>query len=301
VQAADWQPAKGPLMTRWAKDVSPERVHPEYPRPQLAREVDESERTVGLHAIVGQASSLPKVGRPDPRPLSDRSALSGVMKRVSPTDKLWYRRTFKAPDLKDGRSLLLHFGAVDWDCEVFINGKIVGDHIGGYDPFTIEITDALGKSKAEQELVVSVTDPSDANWQPRGKQVREPKGIWYTPTTGIWQTVWLEEVPTFYISELRVIPDVDAGAVRVKVEWPPRRGLGGSVQLDAIVSDGDREVTRATAKDFEVTIPLQKPKLWSPDSPFLYQLEVRFMGDTVRSYFGMRNIALGKDDRASRG
>src|SRR5262245_48751549 len=178
LSAADWQPAKGPLMTRWAKEVSPEKVHPEYPRPQLVRE-----NWLNLNGLWDYAVAATDAKPGDKWdgqilvPFPIESALSGVMKRVAPAQNLWYRRTFQTPDLKDGRRLLLHFGAVDWHCEVSVSGKKVGDHTGGYDPFSFDVTDALDKSKSEQELIVSVAEPADANWQPRGKQVKKPHGI----------------------------------------------------------------------------------------------------------------------------
>jgi beta-galactosidase/beta-glucuronidase len=208
-------------MTRWAKDVSPQRVHPEYPRPQMVRE--QWTNLNGLWDYAVRPIPRGEVKQPDTWdgqilvPFPIESALSGVMKRVAPSENLWYRRTFKAPALSDGGRLLLHFGAVDWQCSVSVNGKHVGNHTGGYDPFSFDITDALAKDKPEQELIVMVSDLSDANWQPRGKQVQNPRGIWYTPTTGIWQTVWMEAVPKIYIDKLWITPDVDKGEVRVIV------------------------------------------------------------------------------------
>jgi hypothetical protein len=310
--AADWHPAAGPLMTRWAKDVSPTNVHPEYPRPQLVREKWTNLNGLWDYAVVGQASSLPNkpeaLARDIPAkwdgqilvPFPIESALSGVMKRVTPTDRLWYHRTFKSPDLKDGRRLLLHFGAVDWQCEVSVNGKKVGDHTGGYDPFTFDITEALDKSKSEQELIVSVADPADANWQPRGKQVQNPRGIWYTPTTGIWQTVWLEEVPNVAIESLAIVPDLDAGSVWVTVKYAGGRNASATTVR---VLDGNREVAAATIVGVQkMAIKLPNAKLWSPDAPFLYKLEFNAVCqgaecDKVTSYFAMRKISLGKDDQ----
>lgn len=145
-------------------------------------------------------------------PFPVESALSGVMKRVPDNGKLWYRRSFSTPEMpKDGR-LLLHFGASDWETVVSVNGKTVGMHRGGYDPFSFDITDAL-KPNSEQELVVEVSDPTDGSFQPRGKQIRKPHGIWYTPTTGIWQTVWLEPVPSTYINAIKIVPDLDRESV----------------------------------------------------------------------------------------
>ncbi len=310
VFAADWQPAKGPLMTRWAKDVSPDKVHSEYPRPLMVRRQWTNLNGLWDYAVVGQAS-----GRPDKWdgqilvPFPIESALSGVMKRVTPTDKLWYRRTFKSPDLKDGRRLLLHFGAVDWQCEAFVNGKSVGTHTGGYDPFTFDVTDALTKDKPEQELVVVASDPADANWQPRGKQVQEPKGIWYTPTTGIWQTVWLEEVPAEHIASLQLTPDVDASRLRIVVNSAAKdvkatayillRGAGSTFTgpphtLDAIAAKASGPA------NIEFVLPVEEPRLWSPDDPHLYELHVVLHSgdkvvDGVNSYFAMRKISLGKD------
>lgn len=297
--AADWQPAAGPLMTRWAKDVSPTNVHPEYPRPQMVRE-----KWTNLNGLWDYAVRPAAEKQPDKWdgqilvPFPIESALSGVMKRVATTDGLWYHRTFKSPDLKDGRRLLLHFGAVDWHCDVSVNGKKVGEHTGGYDPFTFDVTDALDKAKSEQELVVSVADPSDANWQPRGKQVREPKGIWYTPTTGIWQTVWLEEVPQSYIDHLTIRADVDRGDVEITVH-----SVGPGKEVLVGVVDGGTFVTTMTKRPANepIRIPVRNPKLWSPDSPTLYEVQARLfdgttLADSATSYVAFRKISLGKDE-----
>jgi beta-galactosidase/beta-glucuronidase len=317
LSAADWQPAAGPLMTRWAKDVSPEKVHPEYPRPQLVRGNWTNLNGLWDYAVVphqpdAQARDSAAFTDSIPQkwdgqilvPFPIESALSGVMKRVAPTDKLWYRRTFNAPDLKDGRRLLLHFGAVDWRCEVSVNGQKVGEHTGGYDPFTFDITDALDKSKSEQELIVSVGDPADANWQPRGKQVQQPKGIWYTPTTGIWQTVWLEEVPATYIERVVITPDIDKSQINVHVELA---GLEKNIETIPkkrlfIRMEGQQFIAPLTLVDFP-SIPVRNPKLWSPDSPTTYSIDVQIGGsgnspdDKISTYFAMRKISLGKDEQ----
>jgi hypothetical protein len=246
-------------------------------------------------------------------PFPIESALSGVMQRVGTDDKLWYRRTFAAPNLKNGSRLLLHFGAVDWQCEAFVNGKSVGKHTGGYDPFSFDITAALDGGKDEQELVVAVSDPTDANWQPRGKQVANPKGIWYTPTTGIWQTVWLEEVPAAYIRGLKVTPDVESNTVTIAAD------VFGATETDIIIvnanlkrEDGKLEMAAGGPtgpnRSFRLRLPEQaKDKLWSPDTPILWDLTVSLerrkpekgdeqeVIDQVTSYFAMRKISLGKD------
>ena len=194
-QAETWKPASGPLMTQWAKDVSPERAHPEYPRPQMVRNDWLSLNGLWDYAIEPEATAAPqgyqgKILVPFPV----ESALSGVMKRVTDKQRLWYRRSFQVPESWKAGRVLLHFQAVDWEATVKLNDKPLGVHRGGYDAFTLDVTDAL-KPSGNQELVVCVFDPTSKGSQPRGKQVDKPGGIMYTPTTGIWQTVWLEPVP----------------------------------------------------------------------------------------------------------
>src|SRR5262245_39713596 len=209
ISAAEWKPAEGPLMTRWAKDVSPKNAHPEYPRPQMVRKDWQNLNGLWDYAVTAKEASRP--GKWDGQilvPFPIESALSGVMKRVYETNRLWYRRTFEVPKAWKGKNVLLHFGAADWEATVWVNGKELGAHRGGYDGFGFDITDAL-KPKGEQEIVVAVWDPSDGGPQPRGKQVRNPHGIWYTPTSGIWQTVWMEPVAATHVKNLKITPNVD--------------------------------------------------------------------------------------------
>ena len=193
--------------------------------------------------------------------------------------------------LAQGSRLLLHFGAVDWDTKVVVNGKPVGSHTGGYDPFTFDITDALNPS-GDQVIVVNVTDPTDRGTQPRGKQVLEPKSIWYTAVTGIWQTVWLEPVPAAYISGLELVPDATTGSVTVRVV--PSSAGAGTARVSAL--DGTRVVAEASgAAGAPLVLRIPHAKLWSPESPFLYDLRVRLGRDEVRSYVGIRTIAVARD------
>ncbi|HTU92654.1 MAG TPA: glycoside hydrolase family 2 TIM barrel-domain containing protein [Gemmataceae bacterium] len=296
--AAEWQPAKGPLMTRWAKDVKADKPHPEYPRPQMQRQ-----RWLNLNGLWQLAFAKKDEAVPVGKELAERilvpfpveSALSGVMKHA---DRLWYRRLFAVPKEWKDQRLLLHFGAVDWEARVWVNGKEIGSHRGGYDAFTFDITDAL-KKDGEQELVVGVWDPTDATTQPRGKQVRKPGGIFYTPTTGIWQTVWIEPVPSGYITHLTIVPDVDKNEVRIHVGGDDTTKNG---KIWAKVLDSEKEIGSTygfrTAPDLIVKIP--DAKRWSPESPFLYTLKVGADGSTndgVQSYFGMRKISVGRDDK----
>jgi hypothetical protein len=299
--AADWTPAKGPLTTRWAKDVDPAKVHPEYPRPQLVRK-----DWLNLNGVWQLAFAKPDETAPVGKDLPERilvpfpveSALSGVMKRA---DRLWYRRTFTVPKEWAGQRVLLHFGAVDWEATVHVNGQNLGTHRGGYDGFSFDITPAL-KTTPEQELIVGVWDPSDAGTQPRGKQVRKPGGIWYTPTTGIWQTVWLEPVPEAHITGLKIVPDLDNNKVRVTVM---AAGAAEKDRVTIMVMEGDKSVAvRGGNRVGEVVeAEFADVKPWSPESPFLYGLRVQLRHkndtefDTVQSYFGMRKVAVGKDDK----
>src|SRR6188768_1639911 len=188
---AQWKPAAGPLMTRWAKDVSPDNVLPEYPRPQMRRGQWLNLNGLWDYAIVDRNSDIvPVPAMYDGKilvPFPIESALSGVMKKFGDYNKLWYHRTFEVPADWPRVRTLLHFGAVDWQTMVLVNGKHVGSHRGGYDEFTFDITDAL-KPSGLQTLQVEVWDPTDTGTQPRGKQVNRPSGIWYTSVTGIWQT-----------------------------------------------------------------------------------------------------------------
>ena len=297
---AQWELARGPMATKWAKEVSPRNVHPEYPRPQMVRGQWQNLNGLWEYAIRPQREEAPEGF--DGRilvPFAAESALSGVMKKVGEENRLWYRRAVEVAKPGDGKRLLLHFGAVDWHAVVSVNGRKVGEHKGGYDPFTFDITDALNDG-AVQELVVAVWDPTDSGTQPRGKQVKEPKGIWYTSVTGIWRTVWLETVAAASIERLEPVPDIDAGVLRLSISG---RGTGESdvIRAEAAV-DGKTVATSEGPIGRKLELKIPDAKLWSPDSPFLYDLTVTLKRggksvDRVQSYFGMRKISIGKDAR----
>jgi beta-galactosidase/beta-glucuronidase len=283
--AADWQPAAGPLKTRWTKDVSPTNALPEYPRPQMVRK--DWLNLNGLWDIKLGDGTESKILVP----FAIQSALSGVMKHA---DRMTYRRSFEIPKGWSGQQVLLHFGAVDWESTVFLNGKKLGVHRGGYDAFSFNITDAL-KGEGAQEITVEVFDPTDLGGQPRGKQKLKPGSIMYTATTGIWQTVWLEPVAPAHIESLKIVPDVDESCLRLTVF--------GSGSVEAVASDNGKDIAQVTGQaGSELKLSIPNPKLWSPDSPHLYDLRVSLKSgdktvDSVTSYFGMRKIALGKDDK----
>jgi len=294
-----WSPIEGNIVTRWAKDVSPDNAWPEYPRPMLVRDDWQNLNGLWQYAICPRDAARPEQFEGEILvPFCAESALSGVKRPVGADNRLWYRRTFTVPEAWSGRRVLLHFDAVDWEAEVWVNGTSIGSHRGGYDPFSFDVTDALRESP-EQEVVVAVWDPTDQGTQPRGKQVNQPRGIWYTAVTGIWQTVWLEPVPDASIARVTTVPDLEAGAMRLTVEGRGTRA-GDAIRAEAL--DGDRVVATATGPvGATLDLAIEDPKLWSPDSPFLYDLRVALVRggsavDEVKSYFGMREIALGKDD-----
>ena len=194
-EVPEWNPVFGKIMTRWASEVRPETVHREYPRPQMERA-----EWLNLNGLWEYA--IRPAGEPEPEafdghilvPFPAESALSGVRKPVGKENRLWYRRTFRIPKTWKKKRVLINFEAVDWETRVLVNGEEAGSHKGGYDPFFFDITDHL-KRRGDQEIVLSVWDPVNEGTQPRGKQVGNPRGIWYTSVTGIWATVWLEPVP----------------------------------------------------------------------------------------------------------
>src|SRR6266581_3450511 len=310
--SGDWQPAKGPLMTRWAKDVSPRNAHAEYPRPQMVRKDWENLNGLWDYAIrprdEGQPSTFDgKILVPFPV----ESALSGVMKPVGDANRLWYRRTFAVPKSWVKERVLLHFGGVDWETTVWVNGKQLGTHRGGYDGFSFDVTTALMSSE-EQEIVVAVFDPTDAGPQPRGKQVRKPTGIWYTPTSGIWQTVWLEQVGADSIESIKIIPDIDQGQIKIEAGVVCQGIAEGPSRLRVEVLDGNKTIgtveepanlaVKQMSTRVRVHVAVPNAKLWSPDSPFLYALNLTLLDgrkrvDQVESYFGMRKIAMARDDK----
>ncbi len=296
-QAGGWKPVEGKLLSRFARDVSPANPLPDYPRPQLVRADWISLNGLWQYAIRPKGAEGPGAAYDGSIlvPFAPESSLSGVGKPVGPDNRLWYRRAFRVPPAWAGKRVWLRFDAVDWDATVIVNGKKVGSHTGGYDPFAFDITDALTRG-GDQELAVSVWDPSDAGPQPRGKQVLNPRGIWYTPTTGIWQTVWLEPLPAQAIERLKLTPDADAGTITVDARLTAP-GEGYTVRASAIaagqaVASADGPAT----SPLRLTIP--KPHLWAPGDPFLYDLKVTLVRDgaavdEAASYFGLRKISIG--------
>lgn len=295
---AQWKPVEGRIRTQWSEQVNPDNVLPEYPRPIMERTEWKNLNGLWDYAIIEKGKHTPSVF--DGKilvPFAVESSLSGVAKTVGAEKELVYRRSFEVPSSWKGKKVLLHFGAVDWKTDVWVNDVKVGSHTGGFTPFSFDITEALqGKNNT---LLVKVWDPTDKGYQPRGKQVSRPEGIWYTPVTGIWQTVWLEPVSESYIQDLRITPDIDNSLLSLKalVKDATSKDL-----VEVKVFDGQQLVAQGKSINGEcvqVAMP-ENAKLWSPESPFLYTLKVSLkqngkLVDEVSSYAAMRKYSSKRD------
>ena len=295
---AQWKPVEGRISTQWSEQVNPDNVLPEYPRPIMERTEWKNLNGLWDYAIIEKGKHTPSVF--DGKilvPFAVESSLSGVAKTVGAEKELVYRRSFDVPSSWKGKKVLLHFGAVDWKTDVWVNDVKVGSHTGGFTPFSFDITEALqGKNNT---LMVKVWDPTDKGYQPRGKQVSRPEGIWYTPVTGIWQTVWLEPVSESYIQDLRITPDIDNSLLSLKalVKDATSKDL-----VEVKVFDGQQLVAQGKSINGEcvqVVMP-ENAKLWSPESPFLYTLKVSLkqggkLVDEVSSYAAMRKYSSKRD------
>ena len=303
-QDNSWKIVPGRITTAWADSVNPANVLPEYPRPQMQR--NDWTNLNGLW----QYAALPKTNDENiPSsfqgnilvPFAIESALSGVGKTVGKDSILWYQRNISVPEKRKNKRVLLHFGAVDWRSDIFVNGTKAGTHEGGYDPFTIDITSALKKG-ARQQLSVRVWDPTDEGPQPHGKQVVKPDGIWYTAVTGIWQTVWLEIVPETYITATRQTPDLAQNNISVSASV---ENLQENDQLTISAWKGSEKIAEKTGADTSVTLEIANPESWSPNHPFLYDLKVAVVRkgkvvDEIKSYFAMRKISIAPDSKGIR-
>jgi len=293
---AQWKPAGDKIKTSWGEQLDPKNVLPEYPRPIMERSDWKNLNGLWKYAITQKGNPAPAAYQGDILvPFAVESSLSGVGKMINEKEELWYQRTFDVPSAWRGKQILLHFGAVDWKAEVWVNDVKVGEHTGGFTPFYFDITSVL--NKGNNDLVVKVWDPSDRGEQPRGKQIANPHGIWYTPVTGIWQTVWLEPVATQYITNLKTTPDIDNNSVKVEVA----ANTTSADKVEVKVFDGKNLVAKGAALN-GVPVELAMPtnaKLWSPDSPFLYNMEVTLYKDgkaidQVKSYTAMRKYSIRK-------
>ncbi len=294
---AQWRPIEGRIMTEWAEQVTPENVLPEYPRPQMVRSQWQNLNGLWDYAITSLGTTPDKYDGQILVPFAIESALSGVGKQVGEHNELWYQRKFTTPAAWSKQHVLLNFGAVDWQADVWVNGIKVGSHKGGYSPFSMDITAVLNK-RGENTLTVKVWDPTTKGEQPRGKQHDNPSGIWYTPVTGIWQTVWLEPVAESHIESVKIVPDLDNQSFSIATQVV---GCRGDEIVEAEIFDGEKPVAKVCGLvHTSLCAKIAEPKLWSPETPFLYDVKITLTRgdksiDKVESYTAMRKFSIGKD------
>ncbi|MCL1888601.1 MAG: beta-galactosidase [Kiritimatiellaeota bacterium] len=301
-----WAPAGDLIKTPWAAHVSPENPLPEYPRPRLTRPDWQNLNGLWDYAIAPKGAALPATFDGQILvPFPVESSLSGVQREVGPDNELWYQRQFAIPATAAwrGKNILLHFGAVDWRADVFVNGAPVGSHTGGFAPFSFDITRHLAPS-GPNTLTVRVWDPTDASDNPVGKQTRAPKGIWYTAVTGIWQTVWLEPTPKNHIKDIQTTADIDAGALAVTVSTTAPAAAAGEAVVEVELLDNNKSLASARgAPGAPLELLIKNPVLWEPSNPKLYDLRARLSGDggggappdEARSYAAFRAISRRRD------
>lgn len=292
-----WKPAGDKIMTEWGENIDPNNVLPEYPRPQLVRGEWINLNGLWDYAIKPANEEMPEIF--DGKilvPFAVESALSGVGKSVGVDDALWYSREFKLPKEWKNSRIRLNFGAVDWKAEVYVDDKFVGEHKGGYAPFAFDITDSLSKKKTHK-LVVKVTDGTDSAFQPRGKQVANPNSIWYTAVTGIWQTVWMEPVNEVVVESYSAKADIEKSILNVRAI-----ARGAKVGDDCLIELIENGEVISSANGADVILNVENPKLWSPDSPYLYDLRITISRngeilDQVMGYAAMREISVVVDKK----
>ena len=299
VQAQNWKAVEGKIMSQWAKKVNPENVWQEYPRPQFERAQWKNLNGLWDYAILKTNQIQPKRFQGKILvPFSFESSLSGVGKNIHPEDKMWYKRNFTLSENWKEKDVILHFEAVDYKCAVWVNDILVGTHKGGFDRFSFNITPYL-KSKGQQKIVLAVEDATNFSSQPRGKQQINSSGIYYTPVSGIWQTVWLEAVSSeAYINQVKTTTDIDNSTVRLIPISNVTLIDGYQVAIDVFFDD--KKVTSGiTQPNTPVELKIDNAQLWSPDHPHLYDVKMHLVNpsgmviDRVESYFGMRKISLG--------
>ena len=296
---AQWKPAGDKIKTSWAEKIDVNHVLPEYPRPLMVRQNWSNLNGLCSYAIRPVGETCPaKFDGYILVPFAVESALSGVQKELKDNQELWYTRMFKVPANWIGQKVLLHFGAVDWKADVWVNDVKIGQHTGGFTAFSFDITAAL--TGGENKLVVKVWDPTSNGEQPRGKQAYNPGGIFYTPVSGIWQTVWLEPVAEHFIASVKTTPDIDKSSISVDVA--ANAAIAGDL-VEVKLFDGANLIATGKALGGEVVeLTVKNQKLWSPENPFLYDMQVSLIRngkvvDNVKSYTAMRKYSSRRDEK----
>ncbi len=299
VQAQSWKAVEGKIMSQWAKTVNPENAWQEYPRPQFERAKWKNLNGLWDYAILKTNEIQPKRYQGKILvPFSSESPLSGVGKNIDPEDKMWYRKNFELPKNWSGKDVVIHFEAVDYTCAVWVNDVLAGTHKGGFDRFSFNIT-AFLKPNGQQKIVLAVEDATNFSSQPRGKQQINASGIYYTPVSGVWQTVWLEAVSSeAYLMQVKTTTNIDENTVTL-IPLSNQSLVSGYMVRTTVFFNGERVTSGETKPNMPLTLKIDTPKLWSPDHPHLYDVSMSFMNpsgteiDRVESYFGMRKISLG--------
>lgn len=303
---AQWAPVGNEIKTPWAAEVTPENVHPEYPRPQMVRENWMNLNGLWNYAITNLNTVPTYVEGEILVPFAVESALSGVGRRITKENILWYQREFTVPSEWNGQNIILHFGAVDWQAEVFVNGERVGEHKGGYDPFSFDITPYLTNDES-QNLIVKVFDATDNSMQPRGKQCIINSAIWYTPVSGIWQTVWLEPVNKTYIQDYYPVSNLEKSTLTVDVKTA-NAYVRDIVEVELLEggigynpeTPSEKVIAKAVVSKGKAVLNVPEVKTWSPDSPYLYGMRITIKRDgkvidSVEGYTAMRSIKAKND------
>ena len=304
--AQEWAPVGENIRTSWAEQIDPANPLPAYPRPQMVRADWMNLNGLWNYAVTDAAAETFSPEGKILVPFALESSLSGVGRRLAKAEALWYEREFTVPRKWKGKNLQLNFGAVDWKAEVYVNDVLVGEHKGGYDPFSFDITPYLKKS-GKQILKVKVQDATDNGFQPRGKQCIINKSIWYTPVSGIWQTVWLEPVAAAHVDNYYVVSDIDNSTMNFEVDAKTAEGdvvkvavLDGGVGYSA-EKPSQTILAEAVVADGKAVVKVPDMKTWSPDSPYLYGVRVSIerkgkVVDSVEGYTAMRKISIVKDN-----
>ena len=303
---AQWAPVGNEIKTPWAAEVTPENVHPEYPRPQMVRENWMNLNGLWNYAITNLNTVPTYVEGEILVPFAVESSLSGVGRRITKENILWYQREFTVPSEWNGQNIILHFGAVDWQAEVFVNGERVGEHKGGYDPFSFDITPYLTNDES-QNLIVKVFDATDNSMQPRGKQCIINSAIWYTPVSGIWQTVWLEPVNKTYIQDYYPVSNLEKSTLTVDVKTA-NAYVRDIVEVELLEggigynpeTPSEKVIAKAVVSKGKAVLNVPEVKTWSPDSPYLYGMRITIKRDgkvidSVEGYTAMRSIKAKND------
>ncbi len=281
------------LMTYWGENLDPNHLLDDYPRPSRVRE-----SYINLNGYwdcyISQSESMPNLNlfkRKILVPFSPESVLSGINHALKPNETLWYRKVLSFDQIPQEKRLLVHFGAVDQTCTVYINGTEIMTHTGGYLPFSVDLTDSI--ILGDNQLILKVKDQSDKGYHAKGKQRLKRGGMFYTAQSGIWQTVWAEWVPTIYVTHHRITSQIDTGCVTFHFECnQPSQSLPCHLRIE---HEGINLMTldfKSTDLDISVTLPPDRVKYWTPNSPVLYQVHCQIGLDTFETYFAYREVSL---------